>query len=463
MVVYSRRRRSTLVKRRRYARRVPARPSNRKGIRRIAGRGDYWTDGTIRSVIEGLGGVGGAVAGGLTGTIAGPMGTALGGAAGLSTGYGAGNAVANILGMGDYTVKTNSLLNMGAPVPAFGDMRVATIIRHREFIQDISAVGAPNFTNLSFPVNPGLSVTFPWLSTLAQCYDQYQLLGCVFEFVSTSGTDTNTQALGSVIMASDYDSRDSNFTGKLEMENSQFCVTSKPQNNQIHPIECDPSVNAFPIKYCRSGTQPTNTDIRNYDHCNFQIATVGLPSAVGNIGELWVSYEIAFYKPQLTVIGPSIASAADHFRLGSTWASPAETTGFGTTNAIAIAKTPTVGSNLGFLIAGVNTLSAPTGLPNGEYMLLVSWVGANTTLTNSVTATFGAGLAARNFWYSGSTPLLSVSAGAQLIAQQTAVIPFTVASTLVVPSTITIASGTLPGTPTAGDILIYRLPTSLAA
>lgn len=374
-----------------------------------------------------------------------------------------------IHGRGDYSmasnaaaIRKNSVINMGVQIPSFGDMSLATIVRHREFIQDITAGGSTAFTVLPFALNPAQAGTFPWLSQLAVNYDQYQLIGCVFEYITTSSESATSLPMGSVIMGTDYDSVDSNFGTKQIMENSQYCTSGKPSCSLMHAIECDPRATSTPIKYVRQGVVPGGSDIRLYDHGIFQLATVGLPVSSGNIGELWVTYEIALYKPQLrsTASGGLIIGSADHFRLGSTWASPMQSTGFGTSLAVAAAKTAQPGSALGFKITDVNVITAPVGLPAGAYKLTVTWVGASTTLTNALAVTFGTGLVAAADLYGGTTTLSNVTAGAVAV-QQLGVFFFNCLVALTATTTITFTAGTLPGTPTQGDIFIERLPDAL--
>ena len=157
------------------------------------------------------------------------------GGTGATIGGALGNQVAKMTGFGDYAISYNSfMMPEGSPVPSFGNMSQATIVRHREYIKDITgpSVGAA-FTLYSFPINPGNPKTFPWLSQIAANYDQYALLGCVFEFKSTASDffSGGTIGTGTIVLATDYDAADAPYSSKLEMENSQFCITTKPQQD----------------------------------------------------------------------------------------------------------------------------------------------------------------------------------------------------------------------------------------
>jgi len=105
-----------------------------------------------------------------------------------------------------YTVAANTVVNpmMAPTVPMINDDRGATRVRHREFIRTIK-MDSGAFSVSPFRLQPGDATTFPWLSPIARNFQQYKFLGCVLEFVSTSGIyNSVTPALGQVIMATNY-------------------------------------------------------------------------------------------------------------------------------------------------------------------------------------------------------------------------------------------------------------------
>jgi len=366
-----------------------------------------------------------------------------------------------ISGRGDYSVsntstsnvRKNSVINMGTQIPAFGDMSFATIVRHREFIQDITASGFTTFTNLAFALNPGMQETFPWLAQIAINYDQYQFIGVVFEFRTTSSDTATTLAMGSVIMATDYDSAEANYGNKQQMENSQYCTSAKPSHSFMHAIECDPGCTSTPIKYVRGAAPPAGTDIRQYDHGKFQIATVGLPVASGNLGELWVTYEVALYKPQLQNQGFQFAS---HF--GVTGGGFATGTPF--TNATVA---PKVGSNISVVLNGaLDRLEFAAGLPVGPYMVQIIWVGGPTVNAVGMSATLSAGLTALSNLAGGVGSQTSGPAVGETASVFTHVLSFNVLALTTTVTTITYsATGTIPAIPSFFEVFVYKLPDLL--
>jgi len=216
-----------------------------------------------------------------------------------------GHGIGRILGSGDYEtgpmVRSNVLTN-STEVPIFEDAGRGNIVMHREYISDVITAATPGVFQLqSYTINPGNGSTFPWLSTIAQNYEQYKVHGMVFMFKSTSGesvASTNT-ALGTVIMATDYNVNAPSYRSKNEMEQSQFAQSFKASKSAMHGIECAPGeipINAF---YVRTGEVASNDSVKWYDMANFQIATQGFQAASVNIGELWVTYLIEFLKPQV--------------------------------------------------------------------------------------------------------------------------------------------------------------------
>jgi len=209
--------------------------------------------------------------------------------------------VGSIFGAGDYTVKYNSMTGAGGP-PQFssnGNSR-STVVCHREFVSDIT--GTTAFNQTQFTITPSNSALFPWLCSLAQNYEEYRIHGMIFEFHTTSGmsvSSTNT-ALGTVIMATQYNPNDLPFGNKRDMENYEFATSGGPFTDFLHPLECKPSLTVAPQLYVQ---QPSiagqAADARLTDFGTFTIATVGM-QATNIVGELWVSYQVELLKPRLS-------------------------------------------------------------------------------------------------------------------------------------------------------------------
>jgi len=223
-----------------------------------------------------------------------------------------------IFGSGSYTM-TNSCWNATSQVPIMHSSNEAVRIRHREYISDVSMNGAA-FTLTNIAVNPGLASSFPYLSAVAQNFQEYSFKGLVFEYKTTSATalasGSNT-AMGSVMLAAQYRADASSFTNKTQLLNEMWSVDTVPSASVILPVECSPVETILPRQYVRTGA--VTGDIKLFDLCSLSVATSGGQSGQTNVvGELWVSYDVELSKPQLgsTVAAPGSAAT---YGIAATW------------------------------------------------------------------------------------------------------------------------------------------------
>ncbi len=219
----------------------------------------------------------------------------------------AGESLAKLFGYGDYSmsVKGNSLMaGIGTTVvPKFqGDGKRGVRIMEREFLANVLSgptlvSGSTAFNNTAYTLNPTDQTTFPWLSKIATLFDQWEPHGIVFEFVTTSSTfNGSSQALGAVVMAADYDAANPTIYGsKQEAENSDYACSTVPSANLIHGIECDPKERPTPVLFTTQRASQLNFSNLG----TMQISTQGCSTAGTTLGELWVSYDVTFYKKQL--------------------------------------------------------------------------------------------------------------------------------------------------------------------
>lgn len=230
--------------------------------------------------------------------VGGPAGAALGGI----LGNGAGALFKKITGFGDYKITSNSLSTpmKTDSLPSFTRSGRGTRIIHREYLTDVVTAATPgSFQVSSYNIQPGLVNSFPWLSAIANQFDEYQIMGMIFEFKSNSYdalSSTNT-ASGTVIMTTQYNVLAGPFTTKVAMEQYEFTCSAKPSIDIFHPIECARGESPNWTLTTRGASQ--TGDLRLYDFATFNLATVGMQGASTNIGELWVSYDINFLKPKV--------------------------------------------------------------------------------------------------------------------------------------------------------------------
>jgi hypothetical protein len=270
-----------------------------KPQRKVKGRGAYTFKDFGQDISTNL--VQGVESKGLVNKTARFVGEGLGDLTGIpGAGKLLGNAtswLSRAFGFGSYKIKRNSLMN--SDVSVFADNGGMTF-SHREFVTDITSSTA--FANTVYPINAGNPVLFPFLSKLASNYEEYEFLGLIFTFKSTSAlaVGTTNAALGTVIMATEYDVYAPVYGNKQTMEVGDFACSSPPSQSQIHPVECDPRQNVMKKLFVQPSTNLASLpdDARFSMMGLFQIATSGMQAA-SSIGELWVSYHVRLTKPRI--------------------------------------------------------------------------------------------------------------------------------------------------------------------
>lgn len=278
--------------------------------------------------------------GGLDNVVSNPL-KALGGlAAGVMS------PIAQVFGAGDYSlvdptlptelpfpVTANSIIEPALvdSVPAFGSHEGYVDISHREYLGDILAVSgsslpAPIWFNQQYVINPTNSACFPWLSTIAPSFEQWKLLGGLFEFKTTSGFTTAgpSTSLASVSMAMRSNVNVRPFTTKREILNHFMSASTVASASVLLPLECLPEYqnNDPRFVYLPQGDLVAGAvnDLRLNDFGIMQMMVSGGPTPpIGGsvLGELWFTYQIRLYKPRLNqrgaffLDGPPIPLPAD--------------------------------------------------------------------------------------------------------------------------------------------------------
>lgn len=374
--------------------------------------------------------------------------SSLGSTIGGWLGHGAQQVIRAVTGFGDYHVQYNSLMGGVEPPEIVNSRRSGGIVvRHREYIMDIA--GSQSFTIDQLSINPGLVSSFPWLSTIASSFEEYRLRGLIYEFKSMSSdavlsSGTNS-ALGTVIMATQYNSLMPIFPDKKTMENYEFANSSKPSCSFVHPVECKQSINPVQELYVRTGT-PTTGDLRLYDLGAFYIATQGQQADGGIIGELWATFEVEFFKPKLiNALGYNLLT--DHWQLNGV--TDTLTLGNATLNVLKD------GSQLGTIIAS-KTIFFPPYVSDGHFLIHYNVVGSATALSGpTLTYTNCRGV---DIFINDSQSAASTGTPTDVIYIKTFAIEILSAN-----ATIAFSSATLPASSTSGDLIITQINGSIVS
>jgi hypothetical protein len=251
------------------------------------------------------------------------------------------------------------------------------VVRHREFLMEVKS--SANFVvQANFPINPGMAETFPWLSRIANNYQQYRVRGMVYHYVPTSGSAvaSTNNALGSVMLQTSYRSTDSQPKNKIELLNEYWATETVPSETMCHPIECNPNENPFNVQYIRGFNVPVGENQLMYDLGQTYVATSGQQADNVTLGDLWVTYEIELKKPVI----------ASNVTMGDTYR---EAVGSWPPSASTFYYPDTTFGDIGLRVVGM-TLTIPSGAHGLFYIYANasvtsgSWTGSSTFSNCSV-------------------------------------------------------------------------------
>ncbi len=172
---------------------------------------------------------------------------------------------------------------------------------HKEFITNV--VGSVNFTTpIQVQLNPGLVGSFPWLSNIANNFEQYRVNALRFCYMTRTGTSVP----GSVLMYPDYDAADSApLTEQIASAYAEIVEDAPWKDNMC--ILRPAGMHALgPRKFIRNSAVAAS-DIKTYDVGTFYLSTVDGTAVPW--GKVWIEYDISFYEPQLNPQGSFIASS----------------------------------------------------------------------------------------------------------------------------------------------------------
>jgi len=311
----------------------------------ITGRGGYFSD-SGQSLGSWLGGQGGKAAGSILDTV---------------------------FGLGAYNVKSNSLLSMqnvryspgGPPRVVNSKKGEATVFTHREYVGELitgendPSSGLSAYKIQSFPINPGNSSLFPWLSLSAGGFQEYEIQGMLVDLVSEASTFAQNLALGTIMMAAEYNPvalPPANKVALLELEYSSSCKTSE---SLIMPIECARVNDSETHLFIALDNDYLGTDARTFNLGEIYVATQGAPAETAKVAEIWVTYQIALFKPKI----PSL--------MGTTFGAHWQLSGCGNGAVFGTSQTISANSTPGFSLDVPNSSIV---FPQGDYTWLVNVV-----------------------------------------------------------------------------------------
>lgn len=361
------------------------------------------------------------------------------------------------------------------------------VVSHREYLGDVyskfsdSPAVPTAFSIAEYILNPGNSITFPWLAPIARSFEEYRIRKMMFQFRSTSGNSVasaNT-ALGAVMLATQYNVTNMPFASKIEMENYAHGQSGVPSQDILHQVDLKKAASPLKTLYVREDNTPvpSGQDPRLYDFGKFSIATQGQQANATDLGELWCSYVIELIKPKIPTAQTDVllGSLTDHFALDPGVISATGGKYFGVTGSTT--QDPATGSTLGGKIADIPGngnyylfpgygLDSGLRLPIGTKALFhYDMVGAGTTLTVAqITWTPGINWSAFALWRNSSQAgpdYNNINGAINIAAQGGLACMVKTSDGDSLGDHVSITAGTLCTSPGSGDLVVTLIPAAI--
>jgi hypothetical protein len=180
--------------------------------------------------------------------------------------------------------------------PSISTRSNGTICRvvHRELIDTMNSSGALFQVLKRYRCNPGSTLTFPWLSTIANSWETYRFKRLSFQSIARCPTTTS----GSFLLSPDYDAQDG--APNTEAQMSQMKGTQEGSPWQDITLNLDPaSMNRLYKSHVTmddSRFSTTTQDEKTIDVAQV-FAGCDMDAAV-KISKLWVDYDVELFTPQ---------------------------------------------------------------------------------------------------------------------------------------------------------------------
>jgi len=261
-----------------------------------------------------------------------------------------------------------------------------TRIVHRELVASVT--GSSSFTvQVALALNPGISATFPWLSTQAVGWEQYKFHKLKFCYYTRTATSTP----GSMMLVPDYDAADSAPLSEQIASSYRDVVEEVPWTVEFS-CDLDPVAMMEPgnRKYIRTAALASNLDIKTYDGGNFFVCTTD--GTAVNWGKLWVEYDVEFFVPQLppsgAVVYDNVITGAGTISKTAYFGTAPTSTGSGSSSALGMTVTfQKVGYFLVTLYLTGTGVVNPT-VSGTSVSQSLAYASAGTAQTTGVTTTY---------------------------------------------------------------------------
>jgi len=302
-------------------------------------------------------------------------------------------------------------------------------IVHRELVSKI-LVPAAFSIQASLALNPGLSATFPWLSTQAGSWEQYRfnrLRACYY-------TRTGSTTIGSVQLVPDYDPADAPPISEFQASTYEDMQEDAPWKDIVCELRPDAMFPMGPKKFIRASALAANQDIKTYDAGNLYVTAVDGTGATA--GCVWLEYDVTLFCPQAPADGIVIA---EHIT------SPVPT-------SAALLPTPTVTTGSTLILASLPGAEVITFGQAGRYMITYNATATTSVTETAVPVVSATGSFVTTFGLNGTGYFTAGSGTTAFIS--------TVVVNVIVGTTVTYNNTIVAGL--LAEMIISRLPVALA-
>nr|WRQ64757.1 polyprotein 2 [Patatavirales sp.] len=162
--------------------------------------------------------------------------------------------------------------------------------------------GSTGFTILRYPINPGQSLTFPWLNQIAKLYERYEFMELEFYFRHDVSQYAAQGQKGLLYLSTNYDASSPNPSNSTQIVDGEPKVFGMPNQDLCLHLNKKALSEPGPEKFIRPYSLPGNTDIKTYDAGALFVATEGMTDNT-EIGKLHVRGKVRFRNRLLEPIG----------------------------------------------------------------------------------------------------------------------------------------------------------------
>jgi hypothetical protein len=172
--------------------------------------------------------------------------------------------------------------------PKYGSFNGDLMVTNREFITQVP----PTDTISAININAGLNTAFPWLSTLAQAFEMYQIRRLDVCFLTSSPS----LAPGVFAMSPEFNVLSPLPTTLQEFYQNKYATrVALWQNGKMRIKEPDFNFRKY---FLRPAGPLPSSDLKTFDPMLLLYTTFGSSEDLNSVGEIWFEYDVVLINQQ---------------------------------------------------------------------------------------------------------------------------------------------------------------------